>query len=448
MRLLSIFLVTLLTACNTGYKPDLKRLHSSSIEYQDQPPIIFIPGITGSKLKNLDDQQEIWPRGYWQLLTHNYQELATKIDTNTLNAITNQQSAYSITDRVAGRDFYQNLIDILEGVANFKKAQAGVPQNNKRHYYLFAYDWRQDNVKTVRKLDALIQQIKQDYQDPNLKVDIIAHSMGGLISRYYLRYGTEDVLNDNELKVNLSGAKNLRRVILLGTPNFGSISAINTMIDGLPLLFNKIEPETLATMPSMYQLFPHALNQWVINENGEPLKRDQFDVKLWQQFQWSIFNPDIKDRIIKRKGADYYQLLQRFFEKHLERARRFVWSLTVPYPKTETKLIAFGGDCHLTPARVLVEEVKGKSILRMSPESIKTKMANIHYERAMLEPGDGTVTKASLLARHSLDPAVPRHKYSFFPLDYSFFLCEEHNQLTSNINFQDNLLHVLLSRDL
>jgi len=65
----------------------------------------------------------------------------------------------------------------------------------------------------------------------------------------------------------------------------------------------------------------------------------------------------------------------------------------------------------------------------------------------MLEPGDGVVTKASLLARDTLDPTIERHRYSFFPVRYSFFLCEAHNRLTSNINFQDNLLHALLSVD-
>ena len=65
----------------------------------------------------------------------------------------------------------------------------------------------------------------------------------------------------------------------------------------------------------------------------------------------------------------------------------------------------------------------------------------------MLEPGDGAVTKASLLARESLDPMVPRHKWSFFPLHYPLFLCAEHSQLTTNLFFQDNLLNFLLNRD-
>lgn len=65
----------------------------------------------------------------------------------------------------------------------------------------------------------------------------------------------------------------------------------------------------------------------------------------------------------------------------------------------------------------------------------------------MLEPGDGTVTKASLLARESLDPSVPRNKWVSFPLDYPIFLCESHYHLTGNATFQDSLLNTLLSLD-
>ena len=70
----------------------------------------------------------------------------------------------------------------------------------------------------------------------------------------------------------------------------------------------------------------------------------------------------------------------------------------------------------------------------------------IHYEQLMLEPGDGAVTKASLLARTALDPSVPRHRFSDFPLDYAVMFCEDHSKLPGNITFQDNLLHILLSQ--
>ena len=95
----------------------------------------------------------------------------------------------------------------------------------------------------------------------------------------------------------------------------------------------------------------------------------------------------------------------------------------------------------------MVEEVDGKSVLRMYPKDIRNPVEGVDYESIMLEPGDGIVTKASLLARDQLDPSIQRHKYSFFPVDYPMFLCVRHTLLTGNINFQDNLLHTLLSVD-
>jgi hypothetical protein len=121
--------------------------------------------------------------------------------------------------------------------------------------------------------------------------------------------------------------------------------------------------------------------------------------------------------------------------------------LTVPLPNTPVKLVVFGGDCTLTPARLLVEEVGDDSIVRLYPEEVKNPLPGVDYSRLMLEPGDGAVTKPSLLARENLDPTAARHRYLFFPLAYSFFLCEQLDKLTGNINFQDNLLNVLLSRE-
>ena len=65
----------------------------------------------------------------------------------------------------------------------------------------------------------------------------------------------------------------------------------------------------------------------------------------------------------------------------------------------------------------------------------------------MLEPGDGSVTKPSLLAQNSLDTSSADEEGGYFPLAYSMFLREEHSQLTGNISFQDNLPNVLLIQE-
>jgi hypothetical protein len=42
----------------------------------------------------------------------------------------------------------------------------------------------------------------------------------------------------------------------------------------------------------------------------------------------------------------------------------------------------------------------------------------------------------------------PQNEDSFIAIAYWLFLCERHDRLTGNINFQDNLLNVLLIRSL
>ena len=56
----------------------------------------------------------------------------------------------------------------------------------------------------------------------------------------------------------------------------------------------------------------------------------------------------------------------------------------------------FGGDCVLTPARVVIEPQAGRSVTRLFPEDVRRKVIGVDYSRLMLEPGDGEVTKPSL----------------------------------------------------
>jgi pimeloyl-ACP methyl ester carboxylesterase len=442
-----------LQSCSHATKPDLERLYQQNRAVK-QPPVILIHGMMGSRLTDSQSGKEVWIGTLSNMLFSNYREVALDIDPDTLLPKPSPLVTSGLLDTVVGKDFYAGITDTLKSAGGYQYASVGESQTpSARNYYVFTYDWRQDNVQTARKLSQFIEQIRLDYADPDLKVDLVAHSMGGLIARYYLRYGEADTLDDNDFDVNLNGARNVRRIILLGTPNLGSVGALHSFISGVKVGARTIPTETVATMPSSYQLFPHALNDWIVTSKGKPLDRDLFDVDIWKRFEWSIFDPAVRSRIMQgyeneADGLAYLDLLERYFEKHLERARRFVWSLTVPLPEQPYKLIVLGGDCALTPARIIVEEVNGVSEVRLWPNKIKHPISGVDYDRIMLEPGDGTVTKSSLLARESLDPSVPRHKWVSFPLNYPIFLCESHTSLTGNITFQDALLHTLLSLDI
>ena len=439
-----------ITACGATTRPDLRRLYEFGMPAAGQPPVIVIPGILGSKLRDPASGAELWPGPLGSLLFGAKEQLALPFDPVSLQPASEARPD-GLFEAVLGSDFYGEILRTLERDGGYRRTQPGTKVDGRgRRYYVFAYDWRQDNVRTAARLDAFIEQIRRDYGDPQLKVDIVAHSMGGLVTRYFLRYGGEDVLpilHRADFRVSDAGAAKVRTAILLGTPNLGSANSLHGFIEGAEVGLRRIPTEVLATMPSAFQLFPHPVNDWLIDLKGEPLDRDLFDVDIWRRFEWSVFSPEAIERLQPR-GAVYLADLQRLFEAYLERARRFVWALSVkPEKDAGVRIVVFGGDCSLTPARLLVEEVDGDSMARLHPEEIAHPLPGVDYSRLMLEPGDNQVTKPSLLAREKLDPTAERHRWLFFPLAYSFFLCEEHQKLTGNLSFQDNLLNVLLSRE-
>ncbi len=452
-RVMAMAGIVLLTGCATNLnEPDLERLYETARSDQQQPPVILIPGLMGSVLES-ETSGELWPGSLFDVLFSSYQHAALEIDPETLLPDPGDVRADRITGKFAGRDFYSSIIETLETAGGFTQAEPGQsPTQGHRHYYIFTYDWRMDNVQTVRKLDEFIEQIRADHDDPNLEVDIIAHSMGGMIALYYMRYGTVDVTTDNEFPINYHGEDRIRRIVLLGTPNLGSVESLKAFIVGRQIGFRTIPPEVLITFPSFYQLFPHPLNDWILDVEGAPMDVDPFNLSTWKRFGWSIFDTQLRQSIIDQvddpdEGQERVELLERYFHKHIERGRRFMWSLTVNMDREPWRLVVFGGDCALTPARIVVEDQGNRYDLHLEPDDIGNPKPGVDYARLMLEPGDGVVTKASLLARESLDPMVPRHKWSHFPLNYPLFLCERHGQLTTNSFFQNNLLNFLLNRD-
>ena len=439
-----------LGACGTP-RPDLARLYRTEAARADQPPVIVIPGLLGTRLVDPATGEEVWPGRLFSLFDRSHAGLALPVPGSPI--ATRDLVPGGITDRAAGRDFYGNILEVLSQSGGYVPGEPGTRVTDARpRLYVFTYDWRRDNVETARRLDDFIEAIRRDHRRPDLRVDVVAHSMGGLITRYYARYGTSDVLDSNEFPVDLAGEAKLRRVALLGTPNLGSAEALHSFIEGFRVGPGRVATEYVATMPSAYQLFPHAITQWIVTSDGKELARDQFERDIWRRFGWSIFDDRVRVRIEAaiadpEHAAKHLSALEAAFDRYIERARRFTWSLTVPTPGSELRFAAFGGDCDMTPARLVVEEHQGDSVVRLRPRDLAARHEHLDYEALMLEPGDGTVTKASLLGRHVLDPRIPRHRYANVELGRYVFLCESHSQLTGNITFQDNLLDYLLSAD-
>ncbi len=443
-----VLLAGVIAACSVPQRPDFGRLYGAAAVSPDHTPLILIPGLFGSKLRDRRSGVEVWP-GHWRsVLFSDYGDLALDFDPTTLEVRRDDLEAFEIAETVLGQDFYGPIVSTLVQFGGYVRARPGTPvTQGERRLYVFPYDWRQDNVEHARGLEALIDAIRADYGDPDLRVDIVAHSMGGLIARYYLRYGTRDVLDGMPALVSLYGTRRVRKLILLGTPNFGAVSALHGYLEGEPIGLRRIRQEVLATMPSGYQLFPHPLATWLIDASGRALPDELFDPATWRRYAWNVHDPAVAARVLAARDGDEAHLaaLRRYFELRLERARRFAWMLSTPEPDTPIRYVLFGGDCTLTPARIAIEQQAGLPRTLLAPNEVRDTSARELLDAAMLEPGDGRVTKPSLLARETIDPTAPQHEESFLPVAYHFFLCEQHDQLTGNASFQDNLLNVLLT---
>jgi hypothetical protein len=150
--------------------------------------------------------------------------------------------------------------------------------------------------------------------------------------------------------------------------------------------------------------------------------------------------------MIRRRGSRkaaqaHLEVLEAYLARHLERGRRFQRCLSLPAGPDEPRPYIFGGDCMRTVGRIVLTR-SGDSYRGFErADRIPDPAPGVDYQSLITDPGDGVVTRSSLMGRG------PRRETSdIAPLEnsHSVFLCEDHQLLTSNLSFQDNLLYTLL----
>ncbi len=440
----------LLSGCaGNDPRPDLARLYAGASSNQAQPPVIIIHGLMGSTLVDQQTGEEVWPGSLRTLAFSDYRGLAR------LEADEREGRGLKPGDLffgVGGVDFYSGLVQTLERIGRYHRGHPGkaVGSGDRRHYYVLLYDWRRDNVEAVRGLHQLIDQIRIDYADPTLRVDIIAHSNGGLITNYYLRYGPNDVLDWEDPAQWYEASTRIRRVVLLGTPNLGSVQSVKRLFQGFRIALRTVPVEVLTTFSTPFETLPHPLVKSIVDKQGQPVDIDIYDPESWRSRHWSVYSPEVIERVrasvdSPEQGDITVRQMQQTFERNLNRARRFQWALTPSFSDPDVDIAVFGGDCEMTQARALLESDAEGERLIFSRKQLPSVDAGPDYDTLLFEPGDGLVTRASQVGRATLSSGLEREPFNFFPIAQTFFLCERHGQLTVNPYFQNNLLYFLFA---
>ncbi len=216
-----------------GYEPALR------LEGPDtKEPVIIVPGIMGSYLNKISDNEEIWPNVGKMINPITLQD-------NYLNDLKLDASGSEVLGMYP-RDIIESVLSFPQYgdlINKFKNNGYTLNQN----LFVFPYDWRLDIPTPLSKLESIIG--RATAQSPNGKVNIIAHSMGGLIVKNYLSSHTSSAVN---------------RVVFMGTPNLGAAKAFNALnygddfdlkFLGLGLNPNKSK-EITQNMPAVYELLP------------------------------------------------------------------------------------------------------------------------------------------------------------------------------------------------
>jgi pimeloyl-ACP methyl ester carboxylesterase len=430
--------VFLMSCVSVSRKPDLDLLYGASYLNENTVPIIIIPGLMGTTLNN-SQGQEVWPKSVSNLAFSTFDDLAISENDGIVPG--------KLLDGLFGIDFYGTLLTTLEKAGHYEKGRLKTPVlgKTKRRYYVLLYDWRKSNIDSVRKLHELIEQIRLDYKDPTLKVDIIAHSNGGLIARYYLQYGPQTEQSRKAPAAWQEGDQRIRRIAMLGTPNLGSIISVSRLYQGFRIGLRTIPPHILTHFATPFESMPSPASKSFMDSNGTPITLPIYDVAFWQANKWSIYSEE-SQQLLRKDAVDADQKaeqLNKLFSKNLQHAFEFQSALAKPILQTKTQIALFGGDCELTNSKAIINNNGKQILLAFDQNEVQNKKKNVDYTHLMQAPGDGLVTRESQLARASTAYLDTDLQKDLFPIAQTTFFCESHELLTGNPYFQNNLLYFL-----
>ena len=239
-------------------------------------PVIVVPGVTASYLRDL---YPLPPEAIWTVIRKDYKRVQLHPDNTRYEA---RQPAVVRPDQLYEIAYEELIEELRHNLADNEDDPVPV--------FPFTYDWRQPldaiEASLAEFIDEVIDRTRlmrnyhadKTYRE-GMKVNLVGHSMGGLVIAGYLER---------------NGADKISKIATLATPYKGSFEAMVKMITGTANIGGSTpgsrEREASRLTPSLYHLLP-SFDTGITRQNGAGLPRSTFDPGLWQ--------PSIIDTIIE-----------------------------------------------------------------------------------------------------------------------------------------------------
>lgn len=211
--------------------------------------LVLLPGIMGSVLQK--DGRDVWALSGGAIL-RGLRTIGGSVGTLKVAgddpAVDDLGDGVTTSRLIAGTHLLPGFWKIdgyAELSAYTRRTFDVIPGEN---FFEFPYDWRRDNRATARKLARASHDWLKSWRarsgNPNARLIFIAHSMGGLVARYFIEC--------------LDGWRVTRRLVTFGTPYRGSLNALHTLANGVKIgpFFSDGLTELARSFTSIYQLLP------------------------------------------------------------------------------------------------------------------------------------------------------------------------------------------------
>ena len=443
-------------------KPIFNEEMKQSIKYEgvDRNPVIFIHGFLGSELVDIKTGKNIWGNfNAYDALT-DYSETKLRelsypmILGKPLDSIKDDAVSVDIMSEadisVGGFNIkintYDTILNLFERGGYVSDVSPLPEDKNFYSLFVFYYDWRKDLVENAAEVQKFILEKRSylqneykrlyDLEDYNVKFNFVAHSMGGLLTRYYLRYGDQNFSDDNVLPVlDWRGAEFAKKIIIIGTPNAGYLDTLYELLNGYKTtrISKPYPPAITGTWATYYQMLPLLSTKSIVyKDDPKGIPVDVFDPAVWVKYKWGLADPD-QDQYLKIILPDISSSVERrkialdHLIKCLKRAKKFtdVMKIYKAPPEGITFYLLFGNAVK-TRRKAFVDRESGE------------------VDFSEFDSGDGVVCASSALfderAGQKWQPEFksPITWHAVFPL------MAAHMGLTESESLIDNIAYLLL----
>ncbi|HBM17186.1 MAG TPA: hypothetical protein DD381_12715 [Lentisphaeria bacterium] len=435
------------------------QMFKKNINYEgmDRNPLIIVHGFLGSSLIDPKTKDSLW--GSFRAIDaisisdKKMYEIAYPMEYGVkLDSLKDNVEVgcllESVKISICGIPFqvgaYKDLVDIMTRGGYVSDSR---PMPEGKHFYSlfeFAYDWRQPIPKSSVQLGEFIKQKKEYLQKEyeklygvknfDVQFDIIGHSMGGLVSKYYLMYGNQLLPEDGSLpEVTWKGSEDIDRLIVMGTPNAGYLDTFLELQRGGKL--QPYPPPALGTLPTYYQMLPALYSHSIVYSDDPDGMIDYFDVDVWIKNKWGLASPDI-DNTLKillpgiKTSEDRRKIALDHLDKCLKSAKQFISAMSVQeVPPADVRLDLFLGYGIMTTKRAFINRKTGT-------------IENVEYDS-----GDGKILATSALYDRNTEQHWGYFLNSPVQWDNVTILRAAHMGITRDPTFADNILFMLMSEE-